>query len=698
MKQLTIDDIIPGGKNYKQFLPDLPLQVKVFPCFFILRFRLRMECRNTNFSIRWKLDLSTLSADLNEELTDFPEIYFSDKEVAIFIVAHKVYSILLSSGEIDLWGEIPTEAENLTFHPKSLSIAYTTQQKIWIKPPHNEPFLLYEENDPNVTIGKIPSRNEFGITETLFWSPDSKQLAFYRIDESEVTSYPIVHIQDPIAKVELVKYPMAGEKSEKVSIGISHLSDKHTIFLETKDKETKDFDYRESYKTCLQWSPDSQYLFLTELQRNQQKYELKYFNAYLGKLEKILYTEENSRYVEPQHSPYFINNRQLLFQSRKDNFNHLYLLNIDDGALRQLTSGKWEVTDFIGRKGNEIFFQTTLPTPLDRTIYAVRFDDEASPLRPIFTERGITNISLHPQAEYSIATHHSLENPGELLMFKDNERSYEKLWQSENPYNNYNLPKQEVGSLTIDEEEIFYRITYPDGYSQKENWPLVYYLYGGPHVQLIRNEWGSGTKGFEEMAALKGYVAFCIDPHGSDNRGEKFESAIWRNIGAVQTKDYLKALDWLLGREKRIAPDKIALYGWSFGGFMTTRMLLLHPDRFQLGVAGGAVIDWKYYEVMYTERYMQKPIENPDGYEHNSLINLLSTRLNDNQLCMIHCDNDPVVLWQHTLSFLKSCNQLGIDVDYYVFPGHQHNIIGQERTHLMQKVFNKIESRLSLHQ
>lgn len=695
MKQLTINDIIPGGENYHKFTPDLPINIKVFPQFFILCHRTRIECRDLDFKIRWEISLSTLSKVLNKKLNEFPSLYFAEDEMAIFIFDNEVYSLLLCSGEISLFGEISSEAENLTFHPTSLSIAYTINNQIWIKHPKEAPFLLYEETEKGISINKIPSRDEFGISETLFWSPDGKKLAFYRVDEKSVSSYPIVNIKDPIAELQMIKYPMAGNASEKVTLGISQLLDKNTIIINSENETGSNFNHHESYKTCVKWSPDSQFLYLVELQRDQQKYELKFYNPHTGQLEKILYTEENSRYVEPQHKIHFTNDGQLIFQSRRDNFNHLYLLNINNGSVHQLTFGDWEVTKLIGIKEDEIYFQATLPTPIDRTLYTVNYKDKQHPIRPLYTKKGTTEITIHPQAQYSIATHHSSKNSGQLLFLNEKETIIKELLQLENPFTDYNLPQQEVGTITIGKDEVYYRITYPNDYNQKDNWPLVYYLYGGPHVQLIRNEWGSGTKGFEEMMALKGYVTFCIDPHGSDNRGVQFESAIWRNIGAVQTDDYIYALDWLLQREYKINSQKIALYGWSFGGFMTTRLLLSYPERFQVGVAGGAVIDWRYYEVMYTERYMQKPEENPEGYNNNSLINLLSDQIKENQLYLIHCDNDPVVLWQHTLSFIKVCNQKGIDVDYYVFPGHKHNVIGPERVHLMQKVANKIDQCLS---
>lgn len=695
MKQLTLEDIIPGGKNYHTFLPDLPLQIEVYSHFFILCYNARIECRERGNSLRWDLSLTTILDILKIKMNEIPVLTFSKDERAVFIQNNVVYQIALSGGEISVWGKIPSYANNITFHPNLEWVAYTYQSQIWVKNREKEPILLYEESDENITIGKIPSRDEFGISKTLFWSPDAQKLAFYRIDETNVTSYPIVHIQEPIAEVEMIKYPMAGQKSELVTIGVASLSGHRTIVIDTQTEMNDDFNHFESYKACLTWSPDSDSLFFAELQRNQQKYQLKSYDASTGKFKKLLYTEEDARYVEPQYELYFFGNHQIIFQSRRDNFNHLYQLDTQTCEVRQITKGEWEVTKLIGSKGDEIIFQATLPTPIDRSVFAVNLTAPTQ-IRTIYSERGTTNLFIHLQANYSIALHSSRINPGQLILFTENETSHQEIYQLEDPYHHYNFPQQEVGTLNIDGDEVYYRITYPEHYAEKENWPLVFYLYGGPHVQLIRNEWGSGTKGFEEMMALNDCVTFCIDPHGSDNRGKQFESVIWRNIGEMQTKDYLKALDWLLDREKRISVDNIALYGWSFGGFMTMRLLLSQPQRFRKAVAGGAVIDWRYYEVMYTERYMQTPQENPKGYIENSIPELLSEHLKDNQLCLIHCDNDPVVLWQHTLTLVKYCNQKGIDVDYYVFPGHKHNVVGSERVHLMRVVANRILAAIQI--
>lgn len=694
MKQLSLEDIIPGGKNYHNFQPDMPQQIKVYPSYFVLCFRNRIECRNHDNQKRCEFSLRSLSEYVDSSFATIPNLLFSPQGKAIMVEKNKAYLLDFSSYQITLWGEINKNAQNLTFHPDSLTLAYTIGNDIWVQRSNEKPELLYSEKQENVTIGKIPSREEFGISESLFWSPDGEKIAFYRINENNITSYPLVNIQDPIAKVEMIKYPMAGKTSEEVTLGIVQITSRECNVIDTKKEQTTDLKHHESYKSCISWSPDSRYLFLAEIERGQQKYELKYYCTHSGRLMDILYTEENPKYVEPQHGLYFIDEDHFIFQSRKSNFNHLYLTEISSGKIEQQTFGEWEVTELIGMIGNEIYFQSTYPTALERNIMAVKVGDSPS-CRIIKESFGITSMVLHPQANYCILTHNDRENPGTIFIGNGYGREWKVIYQSENPYRNSYMPKQEIGSLLINEEKIYYRVTYPRNYNKKKDWPLVFYLYGGPHVQLIRNEWGSGTKGFEEMMALKGYVTFCIDPHGSDNRGADFESAIWRNIGKVQTEEYLTALNQLLEKEERINPAKIALYGWSFGGFMSIRLLLSYPDRFELGVAGGAVIDWKYYEVMYTERYMQRPIDNQEGYEKNALTNLVTTNIRDNQLFLIHCDNDPVVLWQHTLSFLKECNQKGVDVDYYVFPGHKHNVIGAERVHLMRKIANKIEQHLS---
>ena len=229
--------------------------------------------------------------------------------------------------------------------------------------------------------------------------------------------------------------------------------------------------------------------------------------------------------------------------------------------------------------------------------------------------------------------------------------------------------------------------------------PIVFYVYGGPHVQLINDQWGTSTKGFEEMMAQEGYFVFMIDPHGSAHRGKAFEEKIYQNINQPQIADYDDALDWLLKEspyKEHLNPQKMAIYGWSFGGYMTLSMLLNSRHTFQIGVAGGAVVDWRLYEIMYTERYMG--IRNIKDKETESIYEKFDIKQQIHRLktplYLIHCDNDPIVLWQHTLSLLDKINSIGnlcTLVDYYVFPGHEHNVRGRERVALMAKVKGVIE-------
>ena len=352
--------------------------------------------------------------------------------------------------------------------------------------------------------------------------------------------------------------------------------------------------------------------------------------------------------------------------------------------LRQLTSGDYEVTKLCGYSEvtGELLYLSTYSSPLNRDICAVRVADGV--MRILSKEIGTHSVAFSSKNAYFIDVYSSVTLPGKVVLRSLTDDSECCLYEALNPYEGYELPKVEIGSFLKEGEELFYRIVRPALLEEEKRYPLAYYVYGGPHVQLIRNEWMAGTKGFEYMMALNGYVVMSIDPHGSDNRGKAFEQRIWRNIGAVQTEDYRYSIEWLLREKTYVDSRRMGVYGWSFGGFMATRLLLRCPELFAFGVAGGAVMDWALYEVMYTERYMETPALNPQGYEENALCRFLDALSVD--LLLIHGDNDPVVLWQHSLSFLKESVLKGKLVDYAVYPGYEHNVRGEGRVHLMQRV------------
>ena len=536
---------------------------------------------------------------------------------------------------------------------------------------------------PNQGAIKLPSRNEFGINKLLYWSPDNQKIAFYFTNDKEVSHFPVGDLGQ-----HNVSYPFTGEKSETVTLGIVDITTKKCVFIDCKHdpviaeaQQSICHDY--SYLTGITWSPDSKHILLFELERSQKYYQAKKYSAETGEFEEFLFDEASSTYVEPEYPFYFINNHQFVYLSQLSGHNHLYSYDLTTKERQQLTSGDWDIIGVRVKKENVIYYSSNQQNCIGNTIFQLDLTTQTSTL--ITQEKGTHHFFSDRDSELWVDLYSSMQDPGHLN-FNNH------IIPLHCSHKRKNLPYSvEVGTISIDNDPIYYKAVLPKKITEKKKYPVVFYIYGGPHVRLIQDHWGSSTKGFEEMMAQEGYFVFMIDPHGSADRGRAFEEKIYQNINVPQIADYDQFIDWVIEEspyKEHINPKKMAIYGWSFGGYMTISMLLNSRHTFQIGVAGGAVVDWRMYEVMYTERYMGiRNAETEAIYKKFDLkehIHKLKT-----PLYLIHCDSDTTVLWRNTLSLLKKANSiknLCTLIDYYVFPGHGHNVQGIERVALMEKV------------
>ncbi len=540
--------------------------------------------------------------------------------------------------------------------------------------------ITYKQNRGEI---KLPSRDEFGIHKLLHWSPDNQKIAFYLTDDREVSHFPVGDLAQ-----RNVTYPFAGMESETVILGIFDINTKKSVFIDCKHdpviaaaQQSICHDY--SYLTGITWSPDSKHILLFELERSQKYYQAKKYSAETGEFEEFLFDEASSTYVEPEYPFYFINNHQFVYLSQLSGHNHLYSYDLTTKERQQLTSGDWDIIGVRVKKENVIYYSSNQQNCIGNTIFQLDLTTQTSTL--ITQEKGTHHFFSDRDSELWVDLYSSMKDPGHLN-FNNH------IIPLHCSHKRKNLPYSvEVDTISIDNDPIYYKAVLPKKITEKKKYPVVFYVYGGPHIQLIQDCWGSSTKGFEEMMAQEGYFVFMIDPHGSAKRGRAFEEKIYQNINVPQIADYDRFIDWVIEEspyKEHINPKKMAIYGWSFGGYMTISMLLNSRHTFQIGVAGGAVVDWRMYEVMYTERYMG--IRNAETeaiykkFDMKEHIHKLKT-----PLYLIHCDSDTTVLWRHTLSLLKKANSiknLCTLIDYYVFPGHGHNVLGRERVALMEKV------------
>ncbi len=593
-----------------------------------------------------------------------------EQQLIIFDLNEKMFTINLL---------IPEEAENLDFFNKTRQLAYTKGNNLYILNIDGEKQITHETK-PEVLCGQPVHRQEFGITKGTFWSSTGKYIAFYRKDESMVTNYPLVDYTTREAEEKLIKYPMAGMTSHQVTVGIYNLETGDITYLNTGQPD-------DHYLTNISWGPNDQFIYMAELNRGQDHMLLNQYSVATGEKTNTLFEETASTYVEPQHPIVFskANPDQFYYWSRKDGWFHIYQYNTDGTQLKQITKGNWEVTDFYGfdDKEKSIYIQSTQESPIDRQIYKV--DIATGRIQKLSNTNGTHEALFAPNKQNFIDRWEADDVAGKTDIVKANGKLVRNIHESENTLAEYKLGENKRFTIKADDgnTDLYCRMILPNDFDPLKKYPVIVYVYGGPHVQLIKNLWHNNANWWQYYMASEGYIAFTVDNRGSDNRGQDFEDVIHRQLGIEETTDQMKGIEYLKSLSY-VDSDRIGVHGWSYGGFMTLNLMLREANTFKVGVAGGSVIDWEMYEVMYGERYMDTPDENPEGYKNTSMLNHVKKL--GGKLMLIHGVQDETVVMQHSMKFLRECIEQNKQVDFFAYPTHPHNVRGKDRIHLMTKV------------
>lgn len=603
----------------------------------------------------------------------------------------------------NLQGEGPT---NFDFCKENGYMAYTIGNDLYVA--HEGDFSSMvnpkvtgnQQQEKDVVYGQAVHRNEFGIMKGTFWSPKGTYLAFYRMDQSMVTDYPQVNTTARIAELVPDKYPMAGMTSHKVTVGIYNVKDGKTIYLQAGDPTDR-------YFTNISWGPDEKSVFVIELNRDQNHAQLVQYDAISGQKIGVLYEEKHARYVEPQHPLIFLpwDDSQFICQTQRDGFNHLYLMDTKTKLTGEwktgkdsedqyceylktipLTEGNWLVQDVLGfnTSRKEIIIASTEISPLQTNIFSLNVKNGKRTL--IGMEDGTHQAKLSASGTYLIDYFTSNNVPREISILPTTGKKGTTLFTATDPLKeNYNLPEITVGTIKAadGETDLYYRLIKPVNFDPNKKYPAIIYVYGGPHAQMIHNTRFYDARGWDLYMAQQGYVMLTVDNRGSDNRGIKFENCTFRHLGTEEMKDQVQGAKFLQSLPY-VDADKIGVHGWSFGGFMTTNLMLTYPDIFKVGVAGGPVIDWQFYEVMYGERYMDTPQANPEGYKESNL-RLKAGNLKG-RLEVIIGGMDPTCVPQHSISFLRACIDAGTHPDFFIYPEDGHNMMGRDRVHLHEHI------------
>jgi dipeptidyl-peptidase-4 len=615
-----------------------------------------------------------------DSLKGLPPFGWLDGEYAYFFNGSSLDKGVLTGNGFSWshWLTLPKEADNITVD-KSRQLAYTVDNNLWMVTRDKRQVQVTNETDKNIISGQAVHRNEFGIEHGIFFSPKGNYLAYYHMDQTMVSDYPIVRWNEVPAKADITKYPMAGGTSHEVTVRVFDPATKQTIVLETGLP-------KDQYLTCVTWSPDEKYIYIAVLNRDQNHMWLNQYSAVTGKKLKTLFEETSKKYVEPQHPLAFLpgSNDQFIWWSQRDGFMHLYLYNTDGELVRRLTKGDYEVNELIGfnEKEHKLIITSAKESPLEKHSYTVDWTD--GNMKRIDGEAGVHTVIASDDGAFICDAYTSATTPRNVIV-RATEKAFEKtLLEAPDPLADYDRAIIRNITLTADDGTPLYgKMILPPDFDSNRKYPVIVYLYNGPHVQLVKNSYPASGNLWYEYMAQHGYIVFTMDGRGSSNRGRKFEQVIFRQLGKVEMRDQLVGIDYLKSR-KYVDSKRMGMHGWSYGGFMTTSFMLKQPGLFKAAVAGGPVMDWSMYEIMYGERYMDTPEQNPEGYADANLITKAGNL--KGKLLLIHGTDDNTVVWQHSINFLRSAVDKGIQVDYFVYPGYEHNVRGKDRVHLMQKV------------
>lgn len=682
--ELTLSDAVL--QQYRKFYPTNTKMVNWIPGTTAYSYL------SSNNKYLMKYDFTSDKSDTlisTDELVDLTKVGFPYINVLKWVDANTFYTassgnyylIDVAKKSVQTFAKLPVGAANDNFHFGSNQVAYTLENDLYFKD-KNDIETRVTNFPPEIVSGQSIARNEFGISGGIFWSPTGNYLAFYQKDESEVADYPLLDITTPTGSLMSIKYPMAGQASEKPSVGIYNVKTGKTVYIKPTGKT-------DDYLTNVGWGLDDQFLYLVELNREQNHAKLIQYNAETGALVKVILEEKNDRWVEPEHAPYFIDANQFLWFSEKDGFMNLYLYSINGELIKQVTNNKWVTHEILGKdaKGN-IYFSGTGVSPLETQYFCVNL--KSGKQIQLTTESGTHHAIFNQDFSYYFDQYSAHEVPNAEYVKSTFGKMVKTIIKADNPYASMQIGEAEIGKIKSadGETDLYYRLIKPSNFDATKKYPVLVYVYGGPHAQMITNSWLDGANLWMYWLAEKGYLVYTVDNRGSDNRGFEFESVIHRQLGTAEMDDQLQGVAHLKSLPY-VDAERLAVHGWSFGGFMTTSLMLRHPGVFTVGVAGGPVTDWAYYEVMYGERYMDKPDENEAGYKTNRLMNYVDKL--QGKLLLIHGTIDDVVVMQHNYSLVKSFVEAGVQMDFFPYPMHPHNVRGKDRVHLMTKVLNYVQ-------
>ena len=693
-QQFTLEDLNFGGTNYQKMIPqnrplkwwgDQLVRLSKDTLWTVNPQNGKEKVLFTRSQLNKRASLTDDSLQVKRlNMASFP---YADKPLVLVYNDNEQMLINFKTGKTEWRQGIDNDVQAAEWNEKSRATAYVKDDNLYVTDGTGNTRQVTSDGSRDMVYGQSVHRNEFGIEGGLFWNPQGTRLAFYRMDQSMVTDYPLITVPelDDSTQVSATpapeKYPMAGQTSHLVWVGVLDVATGDTVYLKAGDPTDR-------YFSNISWNPDGDVVYMMEGNRDQNVVDLVSYDAVTGNRIASIYHEAHPKYVEPQHPITFLpwDKEKFLLWSERDGYNHLYVYDTAGKLEKQLTSGNWVVMDLLGfdEQQHAVIISANADSPIQQNLYRV---DVTSGKMTRIDEggKGWHSGNLSASGRYLIDNYQEPDVPRNIAIVDTRNNKQVRYFTAPDPWQGYTVPEYRCGSIKAadDNTDLYYRMVMPVDFDPNKKYPTVVYVYGGPHAHNVDARWHYSSRSWETYMAQRGYLVFILDNRGSENRGRDFEQATFRHLGQVEMQDQMRGVDFLRTLNY-VDTARLGVHGWSFGGFMTISLMTNYPDVFKVGVAGGPVIDWKWYEVMYGERYMDTPQTNPEGYAQTSLINKAADL--KGRLQIIIGLNDPTVVPQHAYSFFKACIAAGTQPDFFVYPGQGHNMRGHQSVHLHERI------------
>ena len=586
------------------------------------------------------------------------------------------------------------QVQEPTFSPDGKKIAYAKENNLFVYDlATKQSKLVTTDGKKNSIINGITDwvyEEEFAFVKAFDWSADSKKLAYIRFDESEVPEFSMSIFQKELyPTVETFKYPKAGEKNSAVSL---HIYDVNAATVKTVNLG----NYNDFYIARMKWTNDGNVLSAQVLNRHQDNLDLLFIDGNSGAA-KVVLNEKDKAYVDVTDNLTFLKNNSFIWTSEKDGFNHIYWYDKNGKLKNQVTKGKWEVTSYYGfdEKTNTIFYQSVENGSVNRAIYSINLNGKNKLL--LSKNTGTNAATFSPNFEFYINTFSTANQPTtytlnavktgkQLQVIEDNQALASKL-------KDFNLPSKEFFVLKTEKgNELNAWIIKPKDFDASKKYPVFMYQYSGPGSQQVNNEWNSADDYWFMMLAQQGYIVACVDGRGTGFKGADFKKVTQKELGKYEVEDQIDAAK-VIGNYPYVDKSRIGIWGWSYGGFMASNCILKGADVFKMAIAVAPVTNWRFYDSVYTERYMQTPQENASGYDENSPINHVDKL--KGKFLLIHGSGDDNVHVQNSMQMMEALIQANKQFDSQIYPDKNHGIYGgKTRVQLYTKMTNFIKENL----